>query len=402
MARYFDVHPENPQPRSIAQVVELLRKDAVIAYPTDSCYALGSRIDNHDGRGPHPRDPAPRRPAPLHARLRRLRAAGPAGAPGQQRVPRHQGGDPRPVHVHPAGHPRGAQAAGAREEALGRRPHPEPPGRPGDPARARRAAPVQHPADARRTSGRWSRAGRSRRSWTWCSTRWSTPATAARNRRRWSTGRKAPRRSSAWAQATRTASARATRRAELGGRLRRARRLDPPISTSDRATRARGGGTWRTSGWSGRRRADQRELRRRRGARARARQRGHVVVCGGLGGVMAAVSRGAAAAGGVVVGLLPGTDRADANPHVTVAIPTGLGELRNAPAGAVQRRRRERRRVLGNAQRGRAGRPHGRAGGGDRRVDPDRRRTVGEIDDGPRAVTSVEAALALLDEWLPR
>lgn len=49
MARYFDVHPENPQPRSIAQVVELLRKDAVIAYPTDSCYALGSRIDNHDG-----------------------------------------------------------------------------------------------------------------------------------------------------------------------------------------------------------------------------------------------------------------------------------------------------------------------------------------------------------------
>ncbi len=49
MARYFDVHPQNPQPRSIAQVVELLRKDAVIAYPTDSCYALGSRIDNHDG-----------------------------------------------------------------------------------------------------------------------------------------------------------------------------------------------------------------------------------------------------------------------------------------------------------------------------------------------------------------
>jgi len=49
MARYFDLHPENPQPRSIAQVVDLLRKDAVIAYPTDSCYALGSRIDNHDG-----------------------------------------------------------------------------------------------------------------------------------------------------------------------------------------------------------------------------------------------------------------------------------------------------------------------------------------------------------------
>src|SRR3954469_25882876 len=49
MARYFDVHPENPQPRSIAQGVDLLRTDAVIAYPTDSCYALGSRMDNHDG-----------------------------------------------------------------------------------------------------------------------------------------------------------------------------------------------------------------------------------------------------------------------------------------------------------------------------------------------------------------
>ena len=49
MARYFDVHPENPQPRSIAQVVDLLRQDALIAYPTDSCYALGSRIDNHAG-----------------------------------------------------------------------------------------------------------------------------------------------------------------------------------------------------------------------------------------------------------------------------------------------------------------------------------------------------------------
>ncbi|ROS26129.1 L-threonylcarbamoyladenylate synthase [Cellulomonas sp. PhB150] len=49
MARYLDVHPENPQPRSIAHVVDILRKDGVIAYPTDSCYALGTRIDNHQG-----------------------------------------------------------------------------------------------------------------------------------------------------------------------------------------------------------------------------------------------------------------------------------------------------------------------------------------------------------------
>lgn len=59
-------------------------------------------------------------------------------------------------------------------------------------------------------------------------------------------------------------------------------------------------------------------------------ERGHVVVCGGLGGVMEAVSRGAARVGGVVLGLLPGDDRAAANPHVSVAVPTGLGELRNA------------------------------------------------------------------------
>ncbi|HSH23685.1 MAG TPA: TIGR00725 family protein [Acidimicrobiales bacterium] len=58
-------------------------------------------------------------------------------------------------------------------------------------------------------------------------------------------------------------------------------------------------------------------------------QRGAVVVCGGLGGVMAAVCRGAAAAGGTSVGLLPGVDRAAANPWVTFALPTGLGEARN-------------------------------------------------------------------------
>ncbi len=58
-------------------------------------------------------------------------------------------------------------------------------------------------------------------------------------------------------------------------------------------------------------------------------QRGATVVCGGLGGVMAAASRGATAAGGTAVGILPGVDRAAGNAWLTVAIPTGLGELRN-------------------------------------------------------------------------
>ncbi|MEU0153283.1 L-threonylcarbamoyladenylate synthase [Micromonospora fulviviridis] len=49
MARYYDLHPDNPQPRVLRQIVDLLRADGVIAYPTDSCYALGCRLDNRAG-----------------------------------------------------------------------------------------------------------------------------------------------------------------------------------------------------------------------------------------------------------------------------------------------------------------------------------------------------------------
>ncbi|MDU0252213.1 L-threonylcarbamoyladenylate synthase [Streptomyces sp. PU10] len=49
MAKYFDVHPDNPQPRSIAQVADSVRSGALIAYPTDSCYALGCRLGSRDG-----------------------------------------------------------------------------------------------------------------------------------------------------------------------------------------------------------------------------------------------------------------------------------------------------------------------------------------------------------------
>lgn len=49
MARYFDVHPENPQPRSMAQVVQLLGDEGLIAYPTDSCFALGCQLGNRSG-----------------------------------------------------------------------------------------------------------------------------------------------------------------------------------------------------------------------------------------------------------------------------------------------------------------------------------------------------------------
>ena len=53
-------------------------------------------------------------------------------------------------------------------------------------------------------------------------------------------------------------------------------------------------------------------------------------MCGGLGGVMEAVCAGARSVGGVTIGLLPGLDREAANRFVSVPIPTGLGELRNA------------------------------------------------------------------------
>lgn len=49
MAKYFDVHPDNPQARAIAQVGRILRDDGLVAYPTDSCYALGCRIGNAKG-----------------------------------------------------------------------------------------------------------------------------------------------------------------------------------------------------------------------------------------------------------------------------------------------------------------------------------------------------------------
>ncbi len=111
-------------------------------------------------------------------------------------------------------------------------------------------------------------------------------------------------------------------------------------------------------------------------------ERGAVLVCGGLGGAMEAACRGAKQAGGTTVGLLPGLgSRSDANPFVDVAIPTGLGEARNAlvvraadAVVAVGRR-------LRHAVRDRAGAQGGQAGGRARHLG-DRRR--GRRRTGPR------------------
>ncbi len=49
MASYFDIHPANPQRRAIVQIADIVRAGGVIAYPTDSCYALGCQLGNRDG-----------------------------------------------------------------------------------------------------------------------------------------------------------------------------------------------------------------------------------------------------------------------------------------------------------------------------------------------------------------
>jgi uncharacterized protein (TIGR00725 family) len=56
---------------------------------------------------------------------------------------------------------------------------------------------------------------------------------------------------------------------------------------------------------------------------------GAVLVCGGMGGVMEAACRGAKKHGGLTIGILPGTDKAEANPYVDLPVVTGLGEGRN-------------------------------------------------------------------------
>jgi hypothetical protein len=59
-------------------------------------------------------------------------------------------------------------------------------------------------------------------------------------------------------------------------------------------------------------------------------EKGAILVCGGLSGVMEAASRGAKQAGGLTIGILPGSSPQDANPYVDIAVATGLGYSRNS------------------------------------------------------------------------
>lgn len=59
-------------------------------------------------------------------------------------------------------------------------------------------------------------------------------------------------------------------------------------------------------------------------------ERDAVLVCGGLGGVMEAAARGAKKAGGLTLGILPGSTPSDANPYIDIAVATGMGYTRNS------------------------------------------------------------------------
>lgn len=76
--------------------------------------------------------------------------------------------------------------------------------------------------------------------------------------------------------------------------------------------------------------ADRETLRLAEDAGRHIARRGALLICGGMGGVMEAACRGARAEGGTTVGILPTTDRGDANAWIDIAIATGLGVARNA------------------------------------------------------------------------
>jgi uncharacterized protein (TIGR00725 family) len=97
------------------------------------------------------------------------------------------------------------------------------------------------------------------------------------------------------------------------------RRLRPPEASGDRTLVAVIGGSAPTPAEAAAAEAIGRALA----------EAGAVLICGGHGGVMEAACRGAKAAGGATIGILPGTDRREANPYVDIPIVTGIGVARN-------------------------------------------------------------------------
>ena len=137
MARYLDVHPVDPQPRAIGQAVAVLREGGLIAYPTDSGFALGAMIGN---QGAKDRIREIRRLDDRHHYTlicRDFAQLGQLVHVDNSVFRAVKASTPGPLHLHPAGDPRGPAPAAAPEEAHRRRAHPRPPGGAGAAGRAR-------------------------------------------------------------------------------------------------------------------------------------------------------------------------------------------------------------------------------------------------------------------------
>ena len=115
MAQFFQVHPANPQPRLIRQAAAILREGGVIAYPTDSSYALGCHIGDAAAAQAHPPDSRRRRRAPPDARAARPVGDRPFREARQLAVPDRPAGHAGTLHVPAAGDARSAAAAAAPE-----------------------------------------------------------------------------------------------------------------------------------------------------------------------------------------------------------------------------------------------------------------------------------------------
>jgi hypothetical protein len=104
MAQYFELHPENPQPRLLKQAVALCQGRRVVAVPTDSSYAIACHLDDKAAADRLRQIRRRRRQAPPHAAVPRPERAGQLRARRQQAVPAAEVGHARALHLHPRSH----------------------------------------------------------------------------------------------------------------------------------------------------------------------------------------------------------------------------------------------------------------------------------------------------------
>ena len=206
MAQFFEIHPIDPQPRLIRQAAAILRDGGVIAYPTDSSYALGCHLGDSAAAERIRRIRGTRRRSSSDARVARSLRDRPLRAPRQLAVPHRPSRHAGPVHLRAAGNARGAAPPAASAAQHRRRARSGTRRRPGAAGRAWRAPAVvdADPARRKRAAERCERDPRRARSRRSSSS--STPGHARRSRPPSSTWRSSRRRSSGAAREIRRGS----------------------------------------------------------------------------------------------------------------------------------------------------------------------------------------------------